>query len=640
MNRRFLLILVLALLSTARAQTDSLVIQEQQLGLCTWNGTIVTSSGSISGWTGPGFIDVENGIGKAVSWEIYIQAEGTYLFTWRYAFGGTATNLRDARLLVDGNTAADTLLFPYTTTWSNWAEITPVPVHLTAGDHKIRLEAVRSGGLANLDYFKVYGAGVSAYECTPQYTLKVAANDSARGTVAWAPVQPLYDKGTRITLRASARPGFFLQSWTGTEPGADSVHTFAIRSDVAAVARFLPVSILDRVDTTFIGYATVQDDKGTPFLMTGGAEGETVVVTSLEELREHLESPAPRTVQFSGEIVGSTVIAVRSDKTLLGVGRTAHLQGIELALNQARNVIIRNVTISHVPDAGETNDAMSINGGSQNIVIDRCEFYSDRVHDKDFYDGLLDIKNQSSYITVSNSVFHDHWKAILISSGDTQYADSLIRITLHHNWFYNISSRLPLIRFGRAHIFNNYYQNCDDAINTRMGACVRVERNCFENVGKALFTDYSAAEGCVQLIENRFGSASHITAPLCELTPPYAYAGRMQAAELLPALIPARAGTMVPDQKGAAPPGRLALSQNYPNPFNHATLFSYYVPGRSPVTIAVYDRLGKKVATLVDGVSSGENRVEFRGESLPTGIYFVRLQAGAGVVTRKVLLLK
>jgi len=121
MNRRFLLILVLALLSTARAQTDSLVIQEQQLGLCTWNGTIVTSSGSISGWTGPGFIDVENGIGKAVSWEIYIQAEGTYLFTWRYAFGGTATNLRYARLLVDGNTAADTLLFPYTTTWSNWA---------------------------------------------------------------------------------------------------------------------------------------------------------------------------------------------------------------------------------------------------------------------------------------------------------------------------------------------------------------------------------------------------------------------------------------------------------------------------------------------------------------------------------------
>jgi len=87
-------------------------------------------------------------------------------------------------------------------------------------------------------------------------------------------------------------------------------------------------------------------------------------------------------------------------------------------------------------------------------------------------------------------------------------------------------------------------------------------------------------------------------------------------------------------------PEDCSLSQNYPNPFNHATLFSYYVPGRSPVTIAVYDRLGKKVATLVDGVSSGENRVEFRGESLPTGIYFVRLQAGAGVVTRKVLLLK
>jgi len=640
MSRRILLVLILGIFTAVGAQTDSLVIQEQELGLCTWNGTIVTSSGSISGWTGSGFIDVENGIGKAVSWEIYVQAEGTFLFTWRYAFGGTATNLRDARLLIDGNSAVDSLLFPYTTTWSNWAEITPVPVHLSAGDHKIRLEALCSGGLANLDYLKILGSGLSAWECSPQYTLKVGSNDTSRGSVSYGPVQALYDKGTMITLRARARPSFFFQSWTGDEPGADSLHSFAIRRDVTAVARFLPEAVLSRIDTTILGYATVQDDRGTPWLVTGGDEGETVAATTLEELRAGLESPGPCTVQFSGEIAGSTVIAIQSNKTLLGVGKAAHLRGIELAINGARNVIIRNVILSHVPDAGETNDAMSINGGSQNIVIDRCEFFSDRDHGKDYYDGLLDIKNRSSFITVSNCAFHDHWKAILISSGDTQYADSLIRITLHHNHFYNIGSRLPLIRFGKAHIFNNFYQNCDDAINTRMGACVRVERNYFENVGKGLFSDYSAAEGFIQLVDNHFGGASYITAPLCSFDPPYAYADRMHEVELLPALVPARAGTLVPADEVVAAPGRLSLSQNYPNPFNPVTLLRYYVPGRSSVTITVYDRLGKEVTTLVDGLRSGENRVEFRGDELPTGIYFITLRAGVQVVTRKILLLR
>lgn len=633
------MVILLLAFSVGFAQMDSLVVQEQQLGLCTLNGTIVTASGSISGWTGPGFIDVENGVGKAVSWEVFIQSEGEYLFTWRYAFGGLAANMRDAKLIIDGNTAADTVFFPYTTSWSNWAEVAPVQVHLAAGDHKIRLEAVRSGGLANLDYLKVYGQGVTAWECTPQYTLTVAANDTSRGSISYSPKLSLYDKGTLITLHAVARPGYFFQSWTGEEPSADSVCTFAIKSDVAAVARFLPETVRTRIDTTIIGYATVQDDKGTPFLVTGGSEGEAVQATTLEELQFYLGSELPYVVEFMGEIADSTQLIIKSNKTLIGAGPLAHLRGVELAIKEARNVIIRNLTISGVRDAGATNDAMSINGASQNIVIDRCEFFSDRDHDKDYYDGLLDIKNQSRFITVSNCYFHDHWKAILISSGDTQYADSLIRITLHHNWFCNIGSRLPLIRFGKAHIFNNYYQNCDDAINTRMGACVRVECNCFDTVKKAIFSDYSAAEGCVQLIGNQFGSASYITAPPCELVPPYPYAHRMQATELLPALIPARAGTHARELP-ADLSNDFTAGQVFPNPFNSATVLRYSLPASVMVRAEVYDLLGRKVATLVNERQRGEQRVVFTAGDLPSGIYILSLRAGNSIVTRKALLLR
>lgn len=640
MNRLLSVSLFIVALTTVVYSQSELIIQENDLGLCTYNGTIVMSSSSISGWTGPGFIDFANGIGVAGSWEIFVQTEGWYQLTWRYAFGGTATNLRDGKLYIDGNVVIDTVQFPYTGSWSTWVELTPVQVYLSPGDHKIRLEALYSGGLANVDYFKVLGEGVTAYECSPQYTLSVASNDTNRGIVSYSPVQQLYDKGTIVTLRASAKPGYFFESWLGEVPSIDSVVSFPITCDVHAVARFLPNFVKEKIDTTIIGYATVQDDKGTPFLVTGGAEGDTVTATTLEELQTYLGSERPYVVQFSGYLEGNALIPVRSNKTLIGVGERAHLKGIELSINQARNVILRNITISHVRDYEATNDALEINGASKNIVIDHCEFYSDRDHDKDYYDGLLDIKNQSTFITVSNCSFHDHFKAILISSGDTQYADSVIRITFHHNYFYNCSSRLPLIRFGKAHIFNNYYKNCDDAVNTRMGACVRVERNYFENVGKAVFSDFSVLPGNVHLIDNMFGSASYITAPVCSLDVPYPYQQYLNSVAELPTLIPANVRTRV-EYTAPIPPTEFIVEQSYPNPFNPSTFLRYTLPSDIHVIVKVYNILGKEVGTIVNEMQRrGTHTVELRGDNLTSGIYLLTVQAGKTTVTRKVVLLK
>ena len=62
----------------------------------------------------------------------------------------------------------------------------------------------------------------------------------------------------------------------------------------------------------------------------------------------------------------------------------------------------------------------------------------------------------------------------------------------------------------------------------------------------------------------------------------------------------------------------------------------------TPVTIVVYNTLGEKVATLVDGIQApGTRTVEFDGGGLPGGVYFYRLTAGSGVSqTRKMVLMK
>ncbi len=615
---------------------DTLIIQENALGQCTYDGVVVTSSSSITGWTGPGFIDAASGIGTTISWEIWVPQAGDYQFTWRYAFGGTATNYRDGRLIVDGNPVIDTVYFPYTSTWSNWQVLPPVIVHLTAGDHKIRLEALWKSGLANIDYFMVIGASPMPADCTPQYVISVHSNNPAWGTVWYTPVREYYDQGTLVTMHATPSPGYFFESWTGAEPSNDTVFTFAVKSNVHATARFLPNGTVQ--DPALTGYATVQDDRGTTYLVTGGALGDTITVTSLAELQTYLGDTLPHVVKFSGTLSGNAKINVKSDKTLLGTDK-AHLRGIALEVNQARNVIIRNLTISHVRDTLVTNDALEINSGSQNIWIDHCEFYSDRDHDKDYYDGLLDIKNGSTFITVSWSIFHDHYKVCLVSSGDEQFIDTVARLTFHHNYFYNCESRLPMIRFGKAHIYNNYYRDCHNAIDSRMGACLKIEGNYFDNVYRAVFDQGSTIPGKAKLLDNYFGTSIVQTLPECDFAIPYPYA--LDSTAAVPRIVldgvPTATKVRLLNQK----PTQFSLLPNYPNPCNQSTIIPYTLPRPAHVELTVYNLNGQKIACLLDREQpAGYYTITWDTGNMSAGIYFLNLTAENFRQVRKCLILK
>ncbi|MBN1480704.1 T9SS type A sorting domain-containing protein [candidate division KSB1 bacterium] len=88
-------------------------------------------------------------------------------------------------------------------------------------------------------------------------------------------------------------------------------------------------------------------------------------------------------------------------------------------------------------------------------------------------------------------------------------------------------------------------------------------------------------------------------------------------------------------------PQDFVLFQNYPNPFNPTTTISFLLANQSYATLKIYDLYGREIAVLVDGLqSAGQHEVQFDGSGLPSGLYFVRLQAGLYAKTIKMLLAK
>jgi hypothetical protein len=84
-----------------------------------------------------------------------------------------------------------------------------------------------------------------------------------------------------------------------------------------------------------------------------------------------------------------------------------------------------------------------------------------------------------------------------------------------------------------------------------------------------------------------------------------------------------------------------SLKQNYPNPFNPNTLISFSIPANEFVTLKVYDKLGREVATLVNEFkNAGNYSVNFLSENLASGIYFYKIQSGNFTETKKMMLIK
>lgn len=290
---------------------------------------------------------------------------------------------------------------------------------------------------------------------------------------------------------------------------------------------------------------------------TTGGQGDPDPVTisdgvTLYETIKNKEA-GPLTIYINGTITpansGSyTKIDIKDvdDISIIGVGTSGDFNGIGIKITRASNIIIRNIKVHHVLIGDK--DCISIEGPADHIWIDHCELYNEYQNvEKDYYDGLLDAKDEAEYLTYSWNYLHDSWKTMLCGSSESDTYDR--KLTAHHNFFRNCNSRIPLFRGGTGHFFNNYYDSiASTAINSRIGACVLIENNYFKNTQDPWVSAYSSTLGGGDTVGNIldnctwfFDDDTHVL-PSCTPSIPYDYNDLLHDADAIPALVMAYAG--------------------------------------------------------------------------------------------------
>ena len=189
---------------------------------------------------------------------------------------------------------------------------------------------------------------------------------------------------------------------------------------------------------------------------------------------------------------GQVRINIPSNTTIIGKNSQAAILNGEINITNKENIVIRNLKIWNAEDyfplwyqSKENNfnsvyDNITIDN-SKWIWIDHCTIGEDSyeydkvttpVGELDWvtYDGAIDIGRGSQFVTISWCEFNNHDKTMLIGYGPEYTEDEgKLQVTVHHNYFNNCKSRLPLVRYGTVHVYNNLY-DCID--RNKSGFCV------------------------------------------------------------------------------------------------------------------------------------------------------------------------
>ena len=282
------------------------------------------------------------------------------------------------------------------------------------------------------------------------------------------------------------------------------------------------------------------------------------------------DSPLDSTLSELNSAYGSVIsVSLKSNTTLIGKGENCGIKGGAISISGVSNVQVRNLVLQDAYDPfphHENNDGFNaqhdnicVSGTSKNIWIDHCTLEDTMglvyvtiqggSEKWQTYDGLLDMKDGCTNITISNCKFYNHDKTMLIGSSDSNGDNTKRFITLYQNWFQNCGQRLPMVRNTTIHILNNYYDAATPmygnsyAVGVRKNAIIYAEANYFGNgINQSFANSYGQLYSSGNNDNSKAGCKSTVTGSTLFSTAVNAYPYTATTAEAAKATAQSSAG--------------------------------------------------------------------------------------------------
>ena len=356
-------------------------------------------------------------------------------------------------------------------------------------------------------YFRADALGLSA----GQYTFKLEVN-FANGSSETIVSEP-------IAVKANSRTGFAFSGESPSQTGSGAYEENGALKNGAQIV--------------YITAATAKTVTLDVIINNSGKKQTATGIGEIMTLRQKGYDKTPLIIRFIGQITGedmsgqlnsSGYLQVKGksaytemNMTLEGVGDDATAYGWGILVRNCKNLEIRNLGIMLFPD-----DGISLDTSNCNVWIHHNDiFYGAAGSDADQAkgDGSIDVKNASTYVTVSYNHFWDSGKCSLCGMKDSEE----FFVTYHHNWYDHSDSRHPRIRQASVHIYNNYYDGIAKyGVGVTNGSSAFVEENYFrhckypmmsslqgtDTLGKGTFSSENG--GIIKAYHNRIEQADSL----------------------------------------------------------------------------------------------------------------------------------
>ena len=315
-------------------------------------------------------------------------------------------------------------------------------------------------------YFRADALGLFA----GQYTFKLEVNftNGSRETIVSDP----------ITVKGNSRTGFAFSGESPSKTGSGAYEENGALKNGAQIV--------------YITSATAKTVTLDVIINNSGKKQTATGIGEIMTLRQKGYDKTPLAIRFIGQITGEDISGqlnssgylqvkgksayTEMNMTLEGVGDDATAYGWGILVRNCKNLEIRNLGIMLFPD-----DGISLDTSNCNIWIHHNDiFYGAAGSDADQAkgDGSIDVKNASTYVTVSYNHFWDSGKCSLCGMKDSEE----FFVTYHHNWYDHSDSRHPRIRQASVHIYNNYFDGIAKyGVGVTNGSSAFVEENYFRH---------------------------------------------------------------------------------------------------------------------------------------------------------------